>query len=287
MRPRVAPKAARNAISFCRASERASSRHQQRQQRMFDRAGDLFLQRRQQQSRAGVRFLVLFGNACSDHAGFGLRLFEADPGAQPPDQIRPVHKPARELGLARLIRLVQIRRSERKLKALWQDADDRVLHIADRQALPNDALVTTKQALPQAVGQHRHTLGPGFVFARAEGATERGRDTQHLKEIRRHSRRKNALRLAVPGQNPAPARVGRETLEGATLLIILIIGVGKFPLRIVFLRGRLKQVHQLIRRPIRQRAQQGRVDHREDRCIRANAQAERQHGNKCEARMLE
>ena len=163
------------------------------------------------------------------------------------------------------------------MKAGRHHADNRVASPIERDRLAYDLRACAKPALPEGIAQHDDLVLAIMVIFGSQRATRRRFDAERLKEFAGNQHRTQALRLITARQVIVPVEVSRERFE--YLIPILPVGEVCAPDRPVILP--LFQItfpngHQTVRILEWQRAQQYRIDDREDRGVRADAQRQGQ-----------
>ena len=135
--------------------------------------------------------------------------------------------------------------------------------------------------LPGLPAQDRRTsagAAAGRIFFGQERAAEDRRDAEQRKQVGRGYRAAQQLRFAIAGQRQVEVVVGGEAIERSALLAQVIeVAKRKLRERGAVLRGLLADRHDAIRGVERQRLEQHGVDDAEDRCVRADAEREREH----------
>ena len=209
-----------------------------------------------------------------------LRLLDCDARLQPPHHQQPVEV------VVHLLRLKDQRHGQLLLPVI---PDPRLLHAyhgvrlsvqANRRS--NDVLVRA-QLHPQLVRQHRDVILPLHSFFRQEVPPQESRLADHLQHLRRLQPRLQIFRLILRRRVEARAGPRAQVREDRRLVL---------PVRVVACRNSVVEVldlrphhHQLVRVRIRQRRQQRRIVHREDRRVRADPQRQRQQHREGHARI--
>jgi hypothetical protein len=107
----------------------------------------------------------------------GLRLREADPGLEPPDDMYIVVGAIRMPGSQR--RIQHQRRPQlsarRKLEAWRHDAHDRIVLAAQLNLAANQLRISAEASFPQPIAQNCDTMTPSLFFFGQKIPTERGR----------------------------------------------------------------------------------------------------------------
>ena len=157
--------------------------------------------------------------------------------------------------------------------------DARPVEIDDA---PNHARIGAEPGTPQAVAQHGHRRGARPVFLGGERTAEAGRCPHHVEERRGNARRRHALRILRTREARLLVAVHRHALERPALLRVQEVERVRHR-QLVELRKRRRGVtedHEPFGIRERQRAQQHRVDDREDGDV--GADPNRQHGQRDE-----
>jgi hypothetical protein len=182
---------------------------------------------------------------------------------------------------------VHARAQRSELKAARQHAGDRVRCGIQRDVPSGYIRARTECASPQRVADEANGLGAGPVLLRQERAAYRRAHAQHIEEIPRNARRGKLLRIAQAGQVEVLVGERREPGKRAVLFAQECRARKRKRLdrsRRIGLR-RIDQ-HQPLGMRVRQRPQQQRVGHAENRRVRADAQRQRDDGHQGEARAL-
>ena len=117
-----------------------------------------------------------------------------------------------------------------------------------------------------------------------EIAPEGGPDAEYREEPGGDFGHREAFREAVPGERAAAAVVPGDLDERRVAIsIVEKVGIRHVAARFIALRVELVHAHQAIRRLVRQRTQEHRVDDGKDRRAPCDAESERDHGGGREA----
>jgi hypothetical protein len=170
-----------------------------------------------------------------------------------------------------------------KSETARHDPNDGVGLVAQLDRLADRIRVAGETAFPKFVTEDDDRVGAVSIFLGSEIAPERRLNAQQLKEIERNARADKPLRFIRPGQVESLADVGRDMLED------LVLGS---PLEEI--RGRARRLGKsrldaedaddLFRLRIRQRPKQNRVDHTEDRGVRADGESQSEDRDECKGR---
>ena len=147
---------------------------------------------------------------------------------------------------------------------------------------PNNLGIPVEGAVPQAIADHHQRRRARFIFIFAESAADLRRQPDHVEKVRGHKSDRYSLRFAASNAAEiARLQAGeREVLErGAVAPPIDVIRQGDGGVCSV---DDLIKINKALRLRIRERTQEHRVDHAEDRGVRADAEREREHGDKSE-----
>ena len=164
-------------------------------------------------------------------------------------------------------------------------ADDRAALVVQDDRPADGAGVACEAALPETVADHRHQRAAGPVFVRPEAASEDRGNTEGREEVRRHPHRGDAFRL-LPAQIDAVRRERGQGFEAPhPLLEDQEVGLRD--------RETVPEIapvdrddRQAVRLGVGERAQQGAVDHAEDRGVRADPKRQGQRRDRREAGVL-
>ena len=166
----------------------------------------------------------------------------------------------------------------RKLKVARKYAHDGGRLAVDTDDAPNDVRISAKFGAPEAIGENgdMRAIGPHFILE--EVASEGGFNAERREETGCHLRGESVLRFPGSCYRERVATVSREGLNAfGRVLPIQVVWIGYLGAGrgVVRLRARLAQVEELAGFAIRQRSQQRRIHHRENRRIRPDSQRQR------------
>ena len=189
-----------------------------------------------------------------------------------------LHRRAHVVIVGGVVDVEVLRALRRVVRAGLQHADDlRLLH-GQIERLADDGGIGAEDALPVRVGEDRDRRRRFRFVGGHEHPSEERLRAEHREEIRRDQTAGRAMRLAAPEHVERPVAEFDELID--RLRLRSIVGdLRKRERRILDAGGdlRLPQVHDAVGFGIRQRAQEHAVDDAEDRGVRADAEAERQH----------
>ncbi len=240
-----------------------------------------------QEVRVQLRLRVDVGRmrlrvAGRDHIHRGARFGEADAGFQAREHV--VEETAVvDLLLRKECRFVRTRREYRHLVqrksggALWQHADDRVGLAVQRQRLADDVGASREMLLPVAVAQERDRRGAGLVFLGEEIAAEHRLHAKHREIVLRDDKALQLLRIARAGRDERVRRRHRNVGEHLLAFAHREHARPRDRRRRKAAIGQQRlQLHDAAGVRVRQRAQEDRLDHAEDRAVGADAERERE-----------
>ena len=239
-------------------------------------ADERLVQRLDRDAAAFVGGGEVLGESVGDHRKVGSGRFNRHAGFHPPDHSELVQR-------AQLRRRTENRphgphaRATEQLELPRDDADDGERHAVETDIGADDGGVAVEPRLPQGFAEHGHVGAAAVVVGHERPAGNR-LDAEGVEEPGCDPLAGDVLGETVGAghHHAADARdVARDDVEGA----VAIAPVGHVQGRHGTARGRraaLGEHHQPIRVAERQRTEQRRVDEREDRAVRADAQGERQ-----------
>ena len=158
----------------------------------------------------------------------------------------------------------------------------------DDDATPDDGRIAAEAALPVAVREHHSGWPAGLLIGVRQPSADGRRDAERLERAVRHVHATHLFRLACPGHRRRRRVPDADVLERAILFgegeehrrrQPEIAGHVRDPRRA---RREQPQRDEPLRFGIRQRTQQHAVDDAEDRGGRADADRQRQHGDRRE-----
>ena len=161
-------------------------------------------------------------------------------------------------------------------------ASNRVRLIVHRHDAADNRRIGIEPPPPQAVAQYQHAPSGRRVVGGGEVASQRRSDAERAQEVRRHAHRGNPLGLAVRDERRIPRSDDRDLVECVRPFAPVdhrreadvsgaAVGAG------------FADVDEPRRIGERQRPEKHRVDHAEDRRVRADAERERHDGDGREA----
>src|SRR6476620_3082649 len=135
-----------------------------------------------------------------------------------------------------------------------------------------------KKTIPNPVADYREGGRAGLVFVFGEGPADLRLQTNHIEEIRRHVRDRDAFGFAAgdAAQVPRFKPADREMLE--RLAVVSPIDVIRQRDRSIDAAADFIEVNDPFRLRIRKRAEKNVVNHAEDRGVRADPEREREDG---------
>ena len=153
--------------------------------------------------------------------------------------------------------------------------------------LPNNARAP-EASLPELVREDHHSVVvAGLIFAAHEDAPFDRGDAERTQEPHRHLRRHQPLRRLTPGEVQAGKGDAADLREAAGEIgNVPEICVGERRLLPTRILPRAPDLHEAIRLRKRHRHDQDRIDHAEHRSAGADAERERQNGERREQRAL-
>ena len=168
----------------------------------------------------------------------------------------------------------------RQIERFRQHADDLMGLAVEDERPANRLRVAAVAAHPRPVTEHRGPRRAGHVVFGGEEPARRGAHAEHGKKVRRHTDGADALRVAaVTGQVVVSADRDGELLEALMPRLDVEILCGREPVLRDAEPGRaVPQNGESIGIGVRERPQQQRVRHAENRGVRADAYGQRQHG---------
>ena len=163
-------------------------------------------------------------------------------------------------------------------------ADDLERRPVEGDGTADDAGVGPERAPPEAVRDHGDGVRARVLF-RHEPTAQHGTNPEHVEIVRAHRLREQALALAALGQRHRRGGPGREAGERVHATEVEVVRIRRRPVQRAAEVAR-EDGHDLGRPRHRHRAQEQRVHEAEDRGVGADAESERHHGDRGEARML-
>ena len=172
------------------------------------------------------------------------------------------------------------------LKARRKYAHDGVTLLVQRDRPAQHVRVAAKSALPEAVSENGRPGAVRRVLFPGEVASHGRPDAEQWKKIRRHCAGHDSFRRSGPCESHVAATVGGDARRRLALGFDFnergAANEGAGAARPV-----CAQLHQLAGFGIGQRPEQDGIDHAEDGGVRADAQREREHGDRGEAGILQ
>ncbi len=165
--------------------------------------------------------------------------------------------------------------------------DDLGCLAIEQHRLPDDRRVRAEPTRPDRVAQHHNICTARLLLFRQKRAADLRSDTEQRKQAGRDHRPFDALRTTVAGEVESQRVVRGELLEGvAPIAIVHVLAGGRRDLVDSGPMQIAPDHHQPVRVPIRQRAQDHAIHHREDRGVGADAESEREEHHRGEALVL-
>ena len=141
---------------------------------------------------------------------------------------------------------------------------------------PDHVRARAEPLLPQTIAEDRHTRRIGAFFALVKRSAARGRDAEHVEEVRVDERAGNPLRIAAARQRIARVAISGEPGEAVIAFTpVEKIRGARVAGALLRLTIRVSELHQRIRIAERQRPQQHLIDDAEDCAVRAHANRHR------------
>src|SRR5512147_2698793 len=128
---------------------------------------------------------------------------ERHAGLEPRDGVEPERAAALLVGVIDGEGNPDVRVAGRECETRREDADDRSLASVEPDGAADGVAVGREEARPEAVAQDHHAVAAWHVLLGGESATNRGRDAEHVEEVRRREECGHALWLAVGFPTPA------------------------------------------------------------------------------------
>ena len=176
------------------------------------------------------------------------------------------------------------------VKRRSRHAHDRERAAVQLEDLPHHARIATEAPLPVAVVEHRHRAGVGLnVVFGGEGAAHGRLHPQHGEEVAGHdlSQRALGLPLGLEAQGHRKARQhSREDRVLVAEVAVHRVGKGLIGEEGAHVGTGAVEQHQLLGASDGQEAQEDLIEEGEDRRVGADAEAQRGHHEKAEARVL-
>ncbi len=174
----------------------------------------------------------------------------------------------------------------RQREMLQQDADDATGLAVERDGTTDDLWVEAIAPRPRTVTEHRRAFRPGRILRGNEQPSKRGLRPQHRQQVGRGTDDADPLGVAAAGERVVTADRDRDLVEtGVAVLDVEVLCGGKPVLGDVESGGTLPEDHQPIGVLVRQRAKQQRARDAEERGVGADTDGQRQNRGEREARM--
>jgi hypothetical protein len=240
------------------------------------------LQRLDEHAAPRIRVRILLRQPPGDGLQLGLRLRDRHAVLQTRDDVEVVRSASGSCPKVERERNPGVG-FHLEAETLRQDADDEVRLSVEIERLPEDPWIRPERRLPEAMAEHRHVRGRA-VFLERKAPAERGRYAQHLEELPRRPPRLHVSRLAVTRDiHVAPAVGGDPRKHGALLPPIEDVRTRHAVAEQGGVDEVLVKAHDAIGARVVERPQQQRVDHAEERDVRADTYGHRQPCDRGEA----
>jgi hypothetical protein len=200
----------------------------------------------------------------------------ADPGLDPADDVEEMLGPRRQQLRRERGRPPQIDVSVGERESARHHADDPVRRAAKLHGRVDHIRVAGETRQPRGVAENEHPVIGRHAIGVGQAPTERRRDAERRKEVRRHHHRACMKRLPAAGDAAGLRHEGGDVLEAAGLpppVVEVRRGdeVARLPVQPIV----LPDLHQLRRVAERQRPQQHAVDGAEHGRVGADAERQR------------
>ena len=168
-------------------------------------------------------------------------------------------------------------------------SDHRVALVVEHNSLADESRVSPEPPLPQGVAENHGPQAVRLVLAREKTSAERWLGSQHSKQIRRDRYALNPLGLSTARQvdRTPTSKTCHAVEEAGVLAPVAEVGAGDGSPDQRLVRPEFRDVNQTVRVAVGQRLQEHGVHGAEDRCVRADAEGQRQDGNRRKARSLD
>jgi hypothetical protein len=222
----------------------------------------------------------------------GLELVDRGAGLEPADEVehaRPTQVDEVGIGVVQRHRRPQLHRRssalDRMTEAFRHDADDGDRIVIEPHRPSDHRPLAAEPLLPQIVRDQGHVADVALVVGLGKVAPQHGRRAEQREVVVAHYRGLDPLGLVRAGQVDVDRPHGGQVADRRHFREeIVVFGLRHGHLTPFAAQQLGPEAHQLIRLRIRQRLEQHRVDHAEDRGVGADAQRERQHGHDGERR---
>ena len=223
------------------------------------------------------------------HGGhLGGRRLEGHPGLEQPEHLQP--REGAPVGDDVALR----RRAERARRGRHVDvdavgivrhvrhhADDGVRPVVHLEHLADDVRVAAEPGGPVVVAEHEHRLGALVVVGIGEGAADERPDAEHVEEVVRDHAGGHPVGLAAPQQIEVHLVELHQAVQAGELLAVVVELLDRdAEVLLVGQRRGVADDHQPLAVGVRQRREEHAVHHAEDRRVGADAEAQREHGDR-------
>ena len=171
---------------------------------------------------------------------------------------------------------------ERELEAARQDPHHQLRPPVHIDIAPHERWIAAEAPLPQVVAEHYDGGAVRHILRLGERPPHCRRHAEHVEQVRRHLRTRDALGPRAAGERHIVVRAPRRhALERFQSPAVQHLPLGE-P-RLVEIRPLAPHEREAIRLPVRERLEQHRVDDGKDRAIGADAECECEHDDRAEA----
>ena len=182
------------------------------------------------------------------------------------------------------VELIQRKRAGR----FGENADDGPRLPIQGDGLSKDRRLAVEVPLPEAMADEDDRLAAGPIFGGRKIPSDERLDAQRWQERHGRVEADHLFRVAAPGQRERIERGQRQVAEHLLPLLHLEKArIGKADAVEVLLQVGRAQSDQAVRLRIRQRPEEHRIHHAEQRHVGADAEREAEDGNEREARRLD
>ena len=224
-----------------------------------------------------VVFRILLREPLADHRDLGLRRIDGFAPRQASDH--------RQVSRGACLRLLGCQGegrpdvgAERKVESGRGHADHFMRHGVDQDRPPEDAVVAAKSPLPETMADDHTAVTPRGLFGRGERATERRLHPERVEEIGGDTKAGDALGFLAGREVHLPPVERSQLIEDIGLF--LPVGEVGWRHRLLLVEGELRPSLRNEHEPVdvgdRERPEDQRVDHLEDRRVGAEPERQRQ-----------
>ena len=275
-------------IRHVRAGDQVHEKHRahHEQSERLEISDVLFAERSHVHAYASVRIGMLRRDPRRDRFEFRAYLLDRDALLHFADAIE-------EEISARICFLLQLKRHPnvadlREPPAFRHHADDGDLLAVDRNRFPEHALVACEMFLPDLVADQRDGRSIQLAFFRPKKAAENRLYAHKRKGVCGNLAAEITLGFIAARDNKGRFRDRRDAIErGRVLFPLEVIGKGRAGVMLgIFGKELRDRDHPILVLDVRHRPEEERVDRREHRRRRANAESDRQNGDRRNPRGL-